>query len=293
MQTEQELARHIESAEDLRSVVSTMKNLAAVQIRQYERAVEALEDYTGSIEYGLHVVLRDEPRIPPEHASRGERGSAAIVIGSDHGMVGDFNERIVDLAARSGGRRERRPVVAMGYRAAAVASDAGLHLAGTVDLPGSVEAITGAVGRILLRVGEWHGSGGIDTIDLFHNAPRGDQGYHPSRVRLYPLDPGRLDELRRREWPAARTLPWYRMDRQRLLSLLIGELLFVRVYRAIAESLMTENAGRLSAMQSAERNIEDRLADLRKRYNYQRQGAITAEMLDIAAGFEALQGDRS
>jgi F-type H+-transporting ATPase subunit gamma len=79
------------------------------------------------------------------------------------------------------------------------------------------------------------------------------------------------------------------MDRRKLLSALLREYIFTLAYRAFAESLASENASRLSSMQSAERNIEDRLDDLGERYNFRRQNAITAEMLDIAAGAEAMK----
>jgi F-type H+-transporting ATPase subunit gamma len=52
--------------------------------------------------------------------------------------------------------------------------------------------------------------------------------------------------------------------------------------------MASENASRLAAMQSAERNIGDRLDDLTRQFHQQRQTAITSELLDIAAGFEAL-----
>ena len=55
-----------------------------------------------------------------------------------------------------------------------------------------------------------------------------------------------------------------------------------------AESLASENASRLSSMQGAERNIEERLAGLHARFHRQRQMSITEELLDIVAGYEAL-----
>ncbi len=44
-------------------------------------------------------------------------------------------------------------------------------------------------------------------------------------------------------------------------------------------------------MQSAEKNIEERLAELNTLYHGQRQGAITSELLDIVSSVEALSGD--
>ena len=52
--------------------------------------------------------------------------------------------------------------------------------------------------------------------------------------------------------------------------------------------MASENASRLTAMQKAEENIEERLDNLNAQFNRQRQNAITEELLDIVAGFEAL-----
>ena len=54
---------------------------------------------------------------------------------------------------------------------------------------------------------------------------------------------------------------------------------------------MCENASRLASMQAAERNIAEHLDTLNAQYRYQRQHAITEELLDIVTGYEALRGE--
>jgi len=81
------------------------------------------------------------------------------------------------------------------------------------------------------------------------------------------------------------------MDRKSLFSSLIREYLFVSLFRAFAESLASENASRLAAMQGAEKNIEEQLGELNRRYHQQRQMSITEELLDIVSGYEALSDD--
>ena len=69
---------------------------------------------------------------------------------------------------------------------------------------------------------------------------------------------------------------------------LVREYLFVSLFRACAESLASENASRLSAMQRAEKNIDDMLEELARRYNNQRQSGIDEELFDVVAGFNAM-----
>lgn len=78
------------------------------------------------------------------------------------------------------------------------------------------------------------------------------------------------------------------MDADRLFSALIRQHLFASLYRACVESLASENASRLRSMQAAEKNIQERIEDLTGLYHRERQASITAELLDVVAGSEAL-----
>jgi len=104
------------------------------------------------------------------------------------------------------------------------------------------------------------------------------------------VDRAWLARIQEEPWPT-RVLPDFSMGWDALFSALIRQYLFVSLYRAFAESLASENASRLAAMQSAERNIDERLTELRGRFNQQRQSTITEELLDIVSGFEALKED--
>ena len=69
---------------------------------------------------------------------------------------------------------------------------------------------------------------------------------------------------------------------------LIGEYGFVSLFRACAESLASENASRLAAMQRAEKNIDQLLVDMNASFHRLRQSSIDEELFDVVSGFEAL-----
>jgi F-type H+-transporting ATPase subunit gamma len=73
------------------------------------------------------------------------------------------------------------------------------------------------------------------------------------------------------------------------LGALIGEYLFVSLFRACTGSLASENASRLAAMERADRNIDDLLANLRGGFHRLRQARIDEELFDVVAGFDALR----
>ena len=71
----------------------------------------------------------------------------------------------------------------------------------------------------------------------------------------------------------------------------IREYLFVSLFRACAESLASENASRLAAMQRADKNIDELLEELNRTFHRLRQSGIDEELFDVISGFEALSGE--
>lgn len=294
METVESLKRKVETAEDLQSVVKTMKALAAVSIRQYEQAVEALDEYGHTIELGLRAVLREraEGAVFSRLAPRQRMG--AVVFGSDQGMCGQLNDQTVTYSLESltkmGVAREDRVFLVVGLRAASQLEQAGEQIEEVLSVSGSATSIGSSVAAALVTLQRWRDQQGLDHIQLFHSRPLSGAAFQPHDVSLLPLDLEWLERLRALKWPT-RSLPLYTMDREALFSSLVREYLFVSLYRAFAESLASENASRLASMQAAEKNIEERLRELSAQYHQQRQMSITSELLDIVSGFEALTGE--
>lgn len=291
METVESLKRRINTAEDLHSLVRTMKALAAVNIRQLEQAVESLSDYRRTIELGLRVVLRQRGRGSVRALIAPQKTLGAIVFGSDQGMCGQLNDQIVAYALQqmnaSNIAAKRRTVLAVGSRAAARLEDAGERMEATLPVAGSASGITSIVQDILLHVERWHSEHDIDHIVVFYCEHLSHAAYRTQRLDLLPIDRCWLQSLQQEQWPT-RILPMFTMDVDHLFSALVRQYLFVSLYRACAESQASENASRLAAMRGAERSIGDKIGELTGLFHQQRQMTITEELLDIAAGFEAL-----
>ena len=293
MQTTEALKRKIQSAQDLLSVVKTMKALAAVSIRQYQRAVESLNEYNRTVEMGLQIALkkmtRDIPRVKKASMNR----IGAIVFGSDQGLCGQLNALIVNHALDEmkalGVRKENRSVICVGSRPADILADSGQRILEILDTPSSTAGITPMVQDITVLLEEWRFKKQIEHVYLYYNEYISGANYHPKTLRILPVDQAWLDNLQKKKWES-KTLPMFTMDWEGLFLSLIREYLFVSLYRAFADSLASENASRLAAMQNAEKNIEERLEELFGHFHSQRQMVITEELLDIVAGFEALEG---
>jgi F-type H+-transporting ATPase subunit gamma len=291
METLESLRGRIQSTQDLQAVVKTMKSIAAVSIRQYERAAQSLEQYNHVIEQGLHIALRNRPEGVTVAKERSEERLGAVVFGSDQGMCGQFNDRIATYAVdRMNGMQVRhrdRSLLSIGVRVTARLEDARQPIERTFMVPNSDLGITAEVQEVLLHIEGWRSQQNIDRIVLFFNSQVSGAAYEPRMTHLLPLDLGWLRELEQVPWPS-KVLPIFRMEWDEIFAALIREHIFASLYRAFAQSLASENAARLAAMQIAERNIDEKLEEFNARYQQQRQNAITSELLDIVSGFEAL-----
>jgi F-type H+-transporting ATPase subunit gamma len=290
------LRRKIAGAGDLHAVVRTMKALAASSIGDYERAVLALADYDRMVSLGLGECFRQaraDPTAALDHvATAASDPIGAIVFGSDQGLVGPFNDVIADhainaLAALPGDAQ----VWAVGERVQARLKDAGLEVLGVYAVPGSVEAIAPLVAHIQIDSEARRANSGPDQIrqvHVFHNRPLAASLYEPVGQRLLPLDASWQHSLAAVPWPRKTGWPEVLDHGATTLRALIREYLFISLFRACAESLASENASRLAAMERADRNIKDLLEQLHSTFRRLRQGSIDEELFDVTAGYEAL-----
>ena len=292
METLTSLRRQMESAEDLQSMVKSMKAMAAASIWQYEQAVASLADYERTVELGLQIVLStraEEIRIaqPPLEEPLG-----AIIFGSEQGMVGRFNDEVVQYAIRSMDKMhvpgEDRSLIAVGRHVRSKLEHEGLPISHRLRMPTSIAGLRPAVQQLMVRLDAWRAQEQVERIVLFFNAPTSGTGYDPEGVQLIPVNLNWLQHLQEESWQS-NSLPMFDMPWEALFADLIQEYLYAAVYRAFAASLAAENASRLSSMEAAERNIEERLGELEQHYHQVRQRSITAELLDIIAGAEAAE----
>lgn len=283
------LRRKIEMAADLQSVVRTMKAVAASSIGQYENSVRALADYYRTVQLGLSVALRDSGELSPTMHPKARRQVGVVVFGSDQGLVGQFNETVVAYSLNMIATRPEPPHVwGVGDRLCARLQNAGVQLAGRFGVPGSVEAIAPLAAQILTSTeAPQEDPSEIAELHLVFNRRTQGSAYAPTRQRLLPLDEDWRNSLAKLEWPT-RNIPEVIGSRTDAVRALVREHVFVSLFRACAESLASENASRLAAMERAEKNIDDMLENLNGAFHRLRQGKIDEELFDVISGYEAL-----
>lgn len=293
MSTVEELKHRITTADELKSVVKTMKALAAVSIHQYEKAVESLAEYDRTLELGWQILLQKQPQRLLRTSTRPPQRVGIVIFGSDWGMCGQFNEGIAQYSQKyfdaSAIVNSNLFILNVGARIGDRLKAMGHNCQVGFNLPSSVIGITAVVQEIVLTLETWQQQNRVEQILVFYNRIISGTAYRPTRLQIFPLNLRWLQDLKQKKW-AGSSLPTFTMNPEKLAAALFSQYFFVSLYYACAESLKSENTSRLAAMQMAEKNITERLSELSTQFNQQRQTAITEELLDIVAGFEALNG---
>ena len=306
MKTLEELNRRLSGVRDMQSVVATMKMLAAGSIRQYESAADATNQYNRIIQLALQILLQNENRISG-HKNTAERSLAQrlssggsnlgrkgiVLFGTDQGLCGRFNEEVVAEVSRflESKHLTQRPLgLLIGGRLVSLMESVEVERTGIYHVPANVPDITRLLQDIVPEILTWQRDHDLQQVDLFYNRRTSTASYQPVHRRLLPLAPELLQQLQQRKWES-RGLPVFRLPTNELLSGVVQQYLFVQLFRACAESRASENASRIASMQRAEKNIEEKLAQLQTSFNQQRQNSITEELMDIMSGFRVAISD--
>lgn len=299
MDTLESIRNKTEGAKDLKSLVSAMKAMASSNIVQYETAVSSLGDYYHTVALGIIAYFKaekidaisDQKEIKNRNKSTNDKIICAIVFGSDQGLVGQFNDSMADFVSSSlNALPGRKEIWAIGERVQLLLSDVGLNTTTLYHVPNAVGEITSLVQQILSKSEESQEKESINEFYIFHNQPKPASGYQHVMQRFLPLDEKWKNSLQELHWPTSLP-PQIAGGARPTLMALISEYLFTSLFKACAESLASENASRLEAMQRAEKNIGDLLDDLNKEYHRLRQSSIDEELFDVVSGFEALKNE--
>lgn len=282
-----ELRQTIDSARDMQSIVTVMKTLSMVSINQYQRAAERMRAYQEIVDGSLNAVLASGAVAIGPGPGAGAR-TALVVFGSEQGLCGRFNEVMVACAgAWLGQRGEAVPLLAIGARGAARLEAEGFMPDRILAGPGSVGGLSQTAETILLQIDWWRSHYEIERAEMIYNV-EGRHGGILARVEtLLPIDPRELERIAGRRWPS-KQLPAFDGAAGDIFPPIARERLYTALMRAGAESLAAEHATRLSAMQGAEKNIAEKIADLESKYRHARQDAITEELMDIVSAYESV-----
>jgi F-type H+-transporting ATPase subunit gamma len=283
-----DIKRKITAVHKTRQITRAMNMVAASKFKAAQTRMENFRPYAMKfMEVLSSLALRVDARANPLLAVREPKRIRAICMTSDRGLCGGFNNNLIKATERfirdkrlEGREVELIPIGRKGrdfFRRKTKNVNARVDVFSRFDMSLAVK-ISGDV--IPPFVSEEY-----DELYLLYNEFVNVAVHRPSVVRLFPLPSiGREEEIE----PGNRLDYIYEPSEETLLEKLLPMYVHVLIYRALVETSAGENGARMVAMDNATRNCEELIQSLTLKYNKVRQSAITAELMDIVGGTEAL-----
>lgn len=272
------LEARLSSLGELRDIIRALRAMAASRVQEAQGALPGIRQYGSVVENAITetAVLTEGETVVAMGERNPERRNrpVLILVTSEHGFVGGFNETLMERLA--GEVRPEHDLLIIGARGAALAVERGMPAAHTHPMATHV----GGVLTTARAIAD-HLSDAADVAVIFARYVQGG-GSAPALKRILPIDPALMAGTTRRLPPLHHLPPVLLMEQ------LAQEYLFAGITDAVMESLVSENAARLRAMEAADRNIGDRLDRFAAAARALRQDAITSELFDVVAGSEAI-----
>ncbi len=295
METLESLKGKIKTTKNLQGIVGSMKTLSAVSIQQYERASKALLIYDQNIKYGLQVALQNYTL--PKDVKKKYKGGIVILFGTDQGLVGRFNTALAQHAQKT--VKEHSDIekiddvkyIVIGRSMGAKFAALGGKTEKLYSTPGSVEAISNLAQILTLKIDEMLEDYANQRVLLFHNRLEHGAMFEHQYEQLLPMDQVFLNKIKNQKWPTNQ-IPATPLAGEKMFEALVRHTLFIKLYKAMAESLAAEHMTRMISMQNAEKNIDEHLDKMNLEYQQRRQTQITEELIDVVSGAEVLNNKK-
>ncbi len=283
-----DIKRQIGAVQKTKQITSAMNMVAASKFRMAQMRMDDFRPYAGKFMEVLNsLALRVDASSHPLLAVRPPKKLRVICMTSDRGLCGGFNSNLIKATERF--LKEKRgegkevtliPVGRKGrdyFRKKTSTINERVDVFKKFDMGLAVEIANDIIPSFIKEE--------YDELYLVYNEFRNISVQRPTVVRLFPLPSIGQEEATD---PEKRIDYIYEPSDEVLLDRILPMYVRVLIYRALLETYAGENGARMAAMDNATRNCEELIGSLSLQYNKARQAAITAELMDIVGGTEAL-----
>lgn len=278
-----DIVAQIQNVRQLHAVVTAMRGIAASRAQQGRSLLAGIKAYTDVISTAIGQALSLVPTdgSAPIQSGRGRRG--LILFCAEQGFAGAFSERVLDAVTSD---LAGATVFLVGTRGVAVADERGIRPAWTAPMATHPGAIPSFVNRVADALYERVAEGTVTWVDVIFSHSHTGGSIEIDRHSLLPIDLSRFVRPVQNQPPLTTLAPWMLLER------LASEYVYAQLCEAAMHAFAAENEARMKAMAAAKTNIESKLAGLSRREHQLRQEEITTEIVELAAGAEALsRGD--
>ena len=273
-------------------ITSAMNMVAAAKLRGAQSKMEQFRPYAAKFNQAMGNLSSgmDSGQFPLMEA-REVKTVELVVVTSDRGLCGSFNANIISTAEKLikklTAEGKKVSLVCIGKKAVSKLRKTGLVRKRYVDLMGTFQMFNARA--IAQDVAENFLNGDADQVQLIYGKFVSVAVQRPTTVGLLPIQPGVAADDQ--EVPAKAAGDYiYEPSPDQIMEVLQPLYLNVMVYHSMLEVSAGENAARMTSMDNATKACKDMIHSLTLVYNKVRQGSITAELMDIVGGAEALKG---
>ncbi len=289
-----DIKRRKESITSTGQITKAMKLVSTVKLQKSKSQAENGKPYFRHLYSTIDSMLADaSDHVKNKYLIGNPEGKTAIiVISSNRGLAGGYNNNVVKAVMSSGIDKENVLVYAIGSKAKEALARRGYEIADdrsdVMNAPLYADATD--LAEELMRGYE---DGTLKEICIVYTFFKNTVVHDPEVLRLLPTDTlaAKVEET------GGNTIPKtdssygpmnFEPTPSEVLKEIMPKYLAGEIYGALIEALASENAARMTAMDNATSNAEDMISNLELQYNRARQGAITQELTEIIAGANAI-----
>ena len=288
-----DIRRRIKSVKNTQQITRAMKMISAAHLRRAQDRVVTARPFANKMAEVLGELAKrtDEDFHHPLLDLRGDQRYLLVLITADRGLCGAFNTNLTKAAQAFMRDNADKTVELMAIgrkgrdffrnRHAVIAAEhLGLTGKGRLEFSEALE-----VARALINL--YTEDTGIDKVFIIYNEFKSVLSQRVVSEQLLPLSRAKEEE------PDAKSAPTlvdyiYEQPPEELFSTLLPRLIETQIFRALLESIASEHAARMTAMDSASKNAGELIDNLTLNMNRIRQAAITNEIIEVVSGAAAL-----
>ncbi len=285
-----DIRRRIKSRQNMQKITKALQVVSATKLRRAQQAVERTRPYAAKMLEVLQTTTEHASEYRHPFLDRREGDNRLyIVITSDRGLAGGLNSNVMRAVNRH--LRENTAGDASFVTIGRKGRDLLLRMRRHVVAEVSGLPDRAPIGEVLPAVSaalDEYRHGHVDQIYLVYSRFASTMRQEPTVRRLVTVE---LPEREAREGEEHRLSGdyIYEPDPESVLDALLPRYVETQVYQALLENQASEHAARMVAMQSATNAAGDLIKSLTLTANKVRQATITAELMDIVGGAEALR----
>ena len=293
MASMRDIKRRKESIQSTEQITKAMKLVSTVKVQKARQRVEAGKPYFDLMYKTVNEALSKAGTL--KHPFLNERESkkkGVIVITSNRGLAGGYNNNVVKFVTANGFTPENSIIYNLGRK-----GGEGLKRNGFDITKDYSEVMEGADYEDAMEIGakvlEAYMADEIGEIYVVYTAFKNMVSHEPTMRKLLPIDTEHVSENvsgkdKTDENPEDKAVMEFDSDESEILDVIVPQYVNSLIYGAIIDCVASENAARMQAMDNATSNADEMISDLSLKYNRARQSSITQELTEIIAGASAI-----